>query len=116
MKSAWCLDPRRPVMRIRFVLPVFALTAVLLSGCVLSKNPLSDPQESAVDEDLFGVWARGTDGQVKEYVLIGRAKGKVPAGMMVARMFAVDNQKSIETRGDSILFFISKVGDQEYWN
>ena len=101
----------------RSLLIVLCFAMATLSGCVWSTNPLSDPEESTVDEDLCGVWAHTTDGRIDGYTIVGRPDaGKLPPGAMVMHIFDVGERKKIATQPAPFVFFISKLGNHEYWN
>ena len=55
---------------------------LLLSSCIDSKNPLSDPEKAKADPQLTGVWRRTTNNGGVEYYHVGLADGKLPPGIM----------------------------------
>lgn len=98
-------------------LAVVSVLVVVVSGCVLSENPLSDPARTVVDEDLCGAWARTQNGRIDQYAIVGRPDGgKLPPGAMTLQLFDVDENKTTTTAPSVFVFFISKLGKNEYWN
>ena len=100
------------------LLSQLAAVAVCLffTGCVDSKNPLSDPQKSTADARLTGVWRlKDSNGDVT-YYHIGGAGEKLPQGMM--RVVTVTHRKqsgNIDRDGD-LLIFPTTLGANTYLN
>jgi len=91
------------------------LTMLLLaSGCDDSKNPLSSPEASKLDERLLGIWRyQEEDGEVV-YYHVGQAGEKFPGGMM--RIITVRHERSKVDSPEECLAFSTSLGDKDYLN
>jgi hypothetical protein len=100
----------------RFAFAILAIVALVMSGCVISKNALSDPEKAEVDPALCGVWEAADKGESIELMAIGvPPAGKLPKGFLMLRGIKFDSSKTLNV-DTPMLFFVSKIGDQEYWN
>jgi hypothetical protein len=99
------------------LLLILGLLCLLLSSCVDSDNPLSDPKHSTVDPGLLGVWrARSPEGEVT-YYHVGQVGGKFPAGML--RVKGITHNKNGELPRPDInemLVFTTTLGNNHYLN
>jgi len=92
------------------------IVAILLlaSGCEDSKNPLSSPETSKVDQRLLGVWRyQGEEGEVTYYHM-GQAGEKFPGGMM--RIVTVRHDRTKVESPEECLAFRTALGDKDYLN
>lgn len=106
---------------------LFLLFAALVSGCVYSDSPLSDPHKSAPDKSLAGVWTgKSADGSTA-VLTIGQdsyADGEVfPKGFMVCSSIALQNGNTKIKAGffesglpKNFGFFVTRIGDNSYIN
>jgi len=101
-------------MRPRFLLLALALVPCILTGCVLSKHPLSRPDDAVIDESLCGVWDKSAGNGVNQIIISVPAKGKVPKGMLMFQELTGDGKAN--SVNSPVLFFVSKIGNDEYWN
>jgi hypothetical protein len=94
---------------------LLALTASLfLTGCVDSKNPLSDPAASKPDAWLIGVWrSEGENGDIT-YCHIGRAGENLPDSLMWAVRVTHKDGKVLP-RQESLIF-PTVLGNKTYLN
>lgn len=87
---------------------------LLLTGCLVSKNPLSDPQTSKPDERLVGVWRLSDEhGRFTNYH-VGHAGEKFPNSMM--RVAFVQHAKGEPDSSGEFLMFPSVLADKNYLN
>lgn len=93
----------------------FIVSALLLfsSGCIDSKTPLSDAQNSKLDKRLAGVWRLSNKDQVT-YYHIGPTTEKFPEGVM--RAVAVTHHKGKLGSPGELLLFPTVLGDKTYLN
>ncbi|MHB8974900.1 MAG: hypothetical protein ACYC4N_31105 [Pirellulaceae bacterium] len=91
-----------------------AVFSLLLTSCIDSKYPLSDPQKSKPDERLVGVWRfRGDNGEVN-YCHIGHVGEKLPASVM--RVVNVQHMPDGKMHSGELLAFPTSLGDKTYLN
>jgi hypothetical protein len=88
---------------------------LLLSSCVDSKNPLSDPEKAQADPQLAGVWRRATDDGATEYFHVGIAKGSILPGIMraIGNFHGKDGKLGAPL---SLLLFATSLGESRYLN
>lgn len=92
------------------------LFLLLMTSCIDSEKPLSDPKEAKPVKELLGVW-RVSDGQGgTQYYHVGLAGDKFPAGMM--QVAIVDHRKDGRIESDSNVFFAfaTTLGDRHFLN
>lgn len=97
-----------------------ASLAVALSSCVESENPLSDPDRSVPDPEIYGTWVR-QNGGFTEILMIGRAgevtqyKDDVPAGLMRSISIATGSEGFV-AESENNTFFVSTFRRDRYLN
>jgi hypothetical protein len=95
-----------------------AVLALCLTSCIESKNPLSDPDRSIPDPQLYGVWIHKKEG-VTTTMVIGRAneieRKDVPVGIMRATKSSIDS-KGLVSSPTEWTFFASALDSGGYMN
>ncbi len=88
----------------------------LVGGCVTSKNPLSDPDDSRLDPALCGVWVRGA-GKDAEMLIVGKSTvtGHPRGFMRIHEVNYYSTSTTYSHSGDTF-FFSSTIGDSSYIN
>jgi hypothetical protein len=100
----------------RTLLLVSAALGLLLTSCVDSKNPLSDPDKSKADARLVGVWrARGEDGDAT-YYHVGRVGEKLPQGVLGVTGVTHRKDGRLQRSDGEFLVFPTVIGDASYLN
>src|SRR3972149_2295873 len=99
------------------MLLILGLFCLVLTSCVDSDNPLSDPKQAAVDPGLVGVWRiQGKDGEVV-YYHVGQAGEKFPAGMMRVKIITHNKNGELpRPDNDDKLVLITALGNNRYIN
>ncbi len=88
--------------------------AVVCTGCVDSKVPLSDPQTAQPDSRLIGVWrVKGEHGEVGYYHL-GQAGEDFPKG--VFRVVGLSHQEGRLSAPIELLLFATQLEKRTYLN
>jgi len=108
----------KPIVRRVVCLAVLISPLALGSGCVVSDNPLSDPEKATPDEELFGVWKNADDKGIG-YSAVGRVDQRksrgIPEGMMKFTNCRIDRKTSVVTGGTG-LGFPTVIGESRYLN
>lgn len=78
-----------------------AILALCLTSCIKSKNPLSDPDRSVPDAQLYGVWVQKTGGVINTMV-IGRtselsSRKDVPVGLMRVTRSSINSKGFVDS-------------------
>lgn len=104
-------------MRTKRFLQLLSLASLclLLTSCIDSKVPLSDPDKSKADERLAGVWRfEGKERQVS-YYHIGRFGDRLPKSVMRAVGITHTQDGEIKSAGE-LLIFPTTIGEKTYLN
>jgi len=108
----------KPIVRRVVCLAVLISPLALGSGCVVSDNPLSDPEKATPDEELFGVWKNADDKGIG-YSAVGRVDQRksrgIPEGMMKFTNCRIDRKTSVVTGGTGLVF-PTVIGKSSYLN
>ncbi len=95
------------------------LSALLLSSCVQSKSPLSDPDKAKSDERLIGAWSlseKGPNGPQYTLFFIGKSGHRgAPSGIMKMVQIDIDRENNVKTK-EPLYFFTTSVGNRSYAN
>jgi hypothetical protein len=105
------VTPRRWFARYRLAIGALA-AAILLSGCLGSKNPITPPESATIDERLFGVWVT-TDLYYNEtdYMHIMRQPGGSVMDIYEIRHY--ENQGGSQSLAQG---HVSVLGDRRFLN
>jgi hypothetical protein len=98
---------------------VFLVFAAGLPGCgCVLKEPLSDADKAKIDERLFGPWKiDDPDKKQRDYGIVAIGKADLqgaPAGIL--KFVALGNDGNDKLRIDSLCFFITSLGTENYAN
>ncbi len=104
------MKPRRLLLAIGL-----AGVCLLLSSCIDTKNPLSDPEKAKADPQLAGVWRRTDAMGDMQYRHVGQAGGQLPPGIM--RIVFADHDKDGHLgRPHVMLAFPTTIAENHYLN
>ena len=107
--------PRRTI---QFAVSVFLCISV--AGCIRSKKPLSDPDQSIQDSSLYGTWVtRKASGETELMVIGGLSEASnrkdLPGGLMRAVMSSLSGNNTVSSPSEET-FFVSFIGLDRYMN
>ena len=93
---------------------IYVLSVFLLTSCLDSNSPLSDPMKAKPDKALTGSWRMDDNGDTT-YFHVGLPKGKLAENFL--HVVQVDLQKnSGALKKIEYLMFTTSVGKQQYLN
>ncbi|HEY4759071.1 MAG TPA: hypothetical protein VIH42_00680 [Thermoguttaceae bacterium] len=96
---------------------ILGLFGLVLTSCVDSDNPLSDPKQSTVDSGLFGVWReRAINGDVT-YYHVGCLGDKFPQGLLFVQIVKHQNNGELSyPSDDNFLVFSTTLENNHFLN